>query len=127
MAIPAGATRVRVTFAEQFARTPVVYLTPQQSIAGEYLQESVSETGFEIRFKQAQAVEILINWLAVMTETADGVRVEVLETGAVSGASTEESSEQQSNPMPTPAVSVTPEPTLQPSSTPEPTPIPPSE
>ncbi len=78
--IPAGTTKVRVTFAKAYADAPTVYLSSRGTINGGYHLESVEVGSFIIRLTQAQAQDIEINWLAVLTTSGEAALVEVLES-----------------------------------------------
>ncbi len=111
LVIPVSATKVQVSFTNQFASIPVIYLSPVQTIAGGYTLQAVTEKGFILSLNQPQATEIQVNWLAVLQ--ADGLQThsQVIESGTVQPSAS-------STPVGSPMVS----PTVSPSSVPSPSP-----
>lgn len=101
--VPAGATKVRVTFQQSFSQPPLVTLSAPQGLVGKYLLEEVTAEAFVVRLTQAQANELQLQWWAVEAEPGQAT-VQVLE-GAVLGTEAQGSA---TSPSPSPAASPTP-------------------
>lgn len=106
--VPAGATKVKVTFTRAFASKPIVYLSPVQTVAGGFSLAEVTENQFVIVLNQAQMNPVEVNWLAILQASNSSTKSEVLESRELS---------------PNASPSVTPMVTPLPSPTPTPTPL----
>ncbi|GIK83396.1 MAG: hypothetical protein BroJett025_00180 [Patescibacteria group bacterium] len=107
--VPAGALRVEVPFDFAFSQAPTVYLSAQSQIIGGYSLESVSTSGFVLKFEVAQTSEKVFDWLAVLSSDENTATIKVLEEsstslqsidnvdqdGEVGGATTEGSTDTQ--------------------------------
>lgn len=118
--VPAGATKVRISFHQAFSKTPLVSLSAPQGLSGSYLLEEVAKDGFVVSLSQAQLKDLTLQWWAVESEAGQAA-MQVLE-GAVLGESSVDASP---TPAASPAPSVQPsiQPSILPSATPSPTPL----
>ncbi len=82
LTIPAGATKVKVTFSVPFASPPVVSLTPTQAVQGLYSLEEVTEEGFVVSLLIASDIDLEFSWTAFLT-VGDAAQVETLEEGVL--------------------------------------------
>ncbi len=116
--IPADATKVKVTFTHAFDSTPVVYLSPMQTISGGYSLQEVSENGFVLNLNQPQTSEVQVNWLAVLQADGNQTQSQVMESKAVQPTpSSSPVPEVIPSPAASPTVSATPTPSPQPTPT----------
>lgn len=82
--IPAGATKVKVTFAKEMPAVPQVYLTFMNTVDSNprYKLEEVSKTSFIISLAEAQADNLSIQWLVLLKEEGQ-LTTEILERGTI--------------------------------------------
>jgi|GEM_PF-1846979 len=104
--VPLGATKVRVTFSQNFQTEPVVYLSPVQSVKDGYSLQDVTQAGFTVTLHQPQDAEVQINWLAVMQANGGQSHSQVLERQTPSSPP---STTQVQTSIPTPIPVPTPE------------------
>lgn len=125
--IPAGATKIKVSFEQAFSSKPVVYLSPSQQIVAGYSLQAVTAQGFEVVLAEPQSEAKQLNWIAVMNQAGQGTKVEVLENKVPQPAVLGETAESpgpkattvpSASPVETPLVS--PLPTVVPSILPSP-------
>jgi len=74
LTIPAGATKIKVTFSQPFESVPIVNLTPTSMTYDAYSLENVTEEGFEVSI----VLDLTFNWTAFLTE-GEGAKVEVVD------------------------------------------------
>ncbi len=117
--LPAGATKLRVTFTQAFSTQPIVYLSPVQTVAGGYSLEEVTANDFVIVLNQPQMKDVQINWLAVMQGGDTQAKTQVIENGSQTPASSP-SPDASPNTVVTPVPSATPEVSPTPEVTPSP-------
>ncbi len=117
--IPAGASKVKVTFTQAFSSEPVVYLSPLENIVGGYALDSVSPTEFVVSLNLTQAGEVQLNWLALLQGAGTPNHGQVVDTGVV--ASPSPTSSPSSSYAPTATPDLTPTPTPTPALSPTPT------
>jgi len=66
----AGATSVRVTFAELYEYQPIVTVSPLAFISGQYRVTEENEEGFTLELSESQSSDVIFNWHAFAGEGA---------------------------------------------------------
>ena len=125
--VPAGATRVRVSFTTRFKQIPTVYLSVRSDVSGGYTLELVDATGFVVVLEQGQPDAVVIDWLALLSAGDGAAMVQVLESKPISTSpepTPVDVIESTPSPTPIPSPSSTPTSTPTPSASPSPTDVP---
>jgi len=118
--IKAGVLIVRISFEKKYLFKPVVTLSPQSDIKGNYKVTNVSVEGFTIELSEVQTSDATFGWHAFGNKT--GRKVISDDAKSSTPTSTPTPSPVPALPSPTPIPSPTPTGTLEP--TPSPTPLP---
>lgn len=104
--VPAGATKVAVSFQKSFSEAPVLFLSGKNPILGGYAAVSTTKDGFIFELERAQEVDITMQWFAVLTEGGAQGATTILESSAVPIVVDEPAPEPSPVPSPSPTSEV---------------------